>query len=355
MRRPLFQSDRVYRPLKALTTRHLYPECAVARTDVSVSTMQSYPLAQALLSPFKCSMFMGHCPYAIGGSALRSHWRRLPASGRLREDKLASRGSRYIREGNAHAESGSMPGVPAEGELGVELLGVLADGLQCRLPVPPVVHVKAHALGTYLQYHHLLLLFQAQLDGAGNGMTGDLVQYLLGDAIQDILALDRQRGFDPQMLVHRYVASQAYRCQVALQDGDQPLAFQQLRPQFYLQRVQIGQPKLGEEQHGSQWGHSRGGIADQRLTDMLRIGPDVAQIAGYRPVQLACQADALQERGVGVGLGDEAGIFQREEGSLRSQGKGKTGMLGSVGVRSAMVQGEDRQHLLLHEQGDKHP
>ena len=56
-----------------------------------------------------------------------------------------------------------------------------------------------------------------------------------------------------------------------------------------------------------------------------------------------------------MGLGDEAGIFQREEGSLRSQGKGKTGMLGSVGMRLAMVQGENRQHLLLHQQGDEHP
>ena len=130
-----------------------------------------------------------------------------------------------------------MPGVPAEGELGVELLRVLADGLQSRLPVPPVIHVKAHALGTYRQYHRLLLLLQAQRDGAGNGVTGDLVQYLLGDAIQDILTFDRQPGFDPQLLVHRHVTSQAYRRQVSLQDGDQPLAFQQLRPQFYLQRV----------------------------------------------------------------------------------------------------------------------
>src|SRR5258708_418882 len=169
--------------------------------------------------------------------APRSHGRRLPACGRLREDKLASRGDRFTREGNAYSESGSMPGVPAEGELSVELLRVLADGLQFRLPVPPVIHVKAHALGTYLQYHRLLLLLQAQRDGAGNGMTGDLVQYLLGDAIQDILALDRQPGFGPQLLVHRHVMSQAYRRQVSLQDGDQPFAFQQLRPQFYLQRV----------------------------------------------------------------------------------------------------------------------
>jgi hypothetical protein len=88
---------------------------------------------------------------------------------------------------------------------------------------------------------------------------------------------------------------------------------------------------------------------------MLCIGPDIAQIASYCLVQLACQADALQERGVGVGLGNEAWIFQREESSLGSQGKGKTGMLGGVGVRLAMVQGENRQHLLLHEQGDEHP
>jgi hypothetical protein len=68
MRRPLFHSDRVYCPFKALTTRPQCPECAVARTDVLFSTMQSlFPLAQALLSlsSVACSWAAVHMPYSL--------------------------------------------------------------------------------------------------------------------------------------------------------------------------------------------------------------------------------------------------------------------------------------------------
>jgi hypothetical protein len=55
----------MYRPFKVLTTCHQYPECAVARTVVLVSTMQSLSFWLRRYCPFKCSMFMARCPYAI--------------------------------------------------------------------------------------------------------------------------------------------------------------------------------------------------------------------------------------------------------------------------------------------------
>ena len=67
--------------------------------------------------------------------------------------------------------------------------------------------VGAGSFGVHFQYPRLLFLIQAKRDGAGKGVAADLVQSLLGDAVQGILTLDRQPGLACQALFHQHVLS----------------------------------------------------------------------------------------------------------------------------------------------------